>query len=202
MRPLPWWVPAVSVDPMVSDEEALAGLAEAISFLPSGSSSMFPALQSGGREASLQYADGYLADVSQPASAHRVAHGIAYLMMWRPLALSMEEAKGVGKKMHGPRHVLPEVARVAGFSPAARDEIGRWKENRGRLARLSNRYSREAEMVLQCRLRAELAGWIRGRCSREFSRQPLEQFATDGRREGVDNYELSRGLLLEPADRD
>lgn len=202
MRPLPWWAPAVSIDPTMSDGEALTGLLEAVGFLPQGLSSMFPALQSGGREVSLQHAEGYLADPGQPASAQRVARGIAYLVTWRPLALTMEEARGVGNRMHGPRHVLPEIARVAGFSPSARDEIGRWKDNKGRLARMSNRYSRDAETVLQSRLRAELAEWIRGRCSKEFSRQPLDQFAADGRRDGVDNYELSRSLVFRAADRE
>ena len=58
---------------------------------------------------------------------------------------------------------MPELSRVMMLPGPAGDELGRWKEQGGRMRRLSNRYSRDGERVLQVYLRAYVAQWVNRR---------------------------------------
>lgn len=173
MQPLPWWVPAVSPLLDFSDAEVANGLRTALSLLPHGSTSLFPSLlDRHGRETSLARAASW---GSTPAEPRRLSASLADIFQLPPLALKRADACKMGGKRHGPRHTLPEVARVAGMAAAAREEIGRWKSAKGRLNTLSNRYSREGERILQCQLRAQLLRWIAQRAGADL-RAPLEAF--------------------------
>lgn len=96
-----------------------------------------------------------------PASPERLAASLAFLLTWAPLAYPSAKSKKVAAGKHGPRHTLPEIARVMGMPAEARDELGRWKTGGGRLQRHSNRYSREGERLLQVILRLRLVQRIK-----------------------------------------
>lgn len=173
MQPLPWWVPAVSPIAGVANDEVEAGLSEAFSLLPKNSLSLFPAaLDARGREVPISRAVRW---GDAPATPRHLSASIADILHLEPLALPRAEACKLGGRRHGPRHTLPEIARVAGMAAAAREEIGRWKSSRGRLNTLSNRYSRDGERILQCQLRGQLLQWIALRAGRDLH-APLEAF--------------------------
>ena len=179
MQPMPWDVPACSVDPSISDEEAAAGLAEAFAFVPSRFHTMFPSLVDlQGKPANLAGAVAFsAAEPSVPISEARLATSLAYLLTFRPVALPPPEARVVARRKHGPRHVFPELGRCMGLPAPLRDELGRWKEAGGRLRRMANRYSREAERLLQVRVRLRVARWIQTRAVNPLTLQPLADFA-------------------------
>lgn len=173
MQPLPWWVPTASPLLEFSDAHVAHGICEALNLLPPGSASLFPALlDSHGNERSLAKAVRW---GTSPAAPRRLSASLADIFQGPPLSLSPAEACKIGGRRHGPRHTLPEVARVAGMAAAAREEIGRWKSSKGRLNALSNRYSREGERVLQCQLRAQLLRWIAQRAGSDLHAE-LEVF--------------------------
>lgn len=173
MQPLPWWVPAVSPIAGVTDATVADSLQAALLLLPVGSASLFPAVcDANGHEVHVARATQW--GVS-PASPRQLSASIADLLQLAPLKLSRAAACKAGGRRHGPRHTLPEVARVAGMAATAREEIGRWKSSRGRLNTLSNRYSRDGERILQCQLRAQLLRWIALRAGRNLH-APLEAF--------------------------
>lgn len=173
MQPLPWWVPTTSPLRDVSDAAVAAGLKDALGLLPPNSTSLFPALlDTQGKAVSIRRARSWGAG---PADPRHLAASLADLFQQSPLALPHAEACMLGSKRHGPRHTLPEVARVAGMAAAAREEIGRWRSSKGRLNTLSNRYSREGERILQCRLRSQLLRWIALKAGGDLS-APLEAF--------------------------
>lgn len=151
MRPMPWWVPTTSCCPLLSDTSVTTGLQSALSLLPRDATSMFPGLVGpNGRPASLAQAVGWSGAMAGDTA---LASSLAWLMTLPPLGIPFAEAKVNGEKKHSPRHTVPEIARVMGMPAPARDELGRWKAQGGRLQRMSNRYSRAAERVLQCLLR-------------------------------------------------
>ena len=181
MRPMPWWAPAISLDPAITDDEALAGLQRAWASTPASARSLFPALANKeGKLCSLHDACSF---GPGRASASRLGTSLAWLFTWRPLGMSAAESKKVGRDKHGPRHTFPEVSRVYGIPITLRDELGRWKVQGGRLSRLSNRYSREAERLLQVAIRTRIMVWIRSRLpvprdgQLPFARLQLAHFA-------------------------
>jgi hypothetical protein len=175
MRPLPWWVPARSVDANISDSELLAEFTRTFEAMRlAGCTSMFPALvDEAGRAASLPKACGFGCG---RASESRLCTSLAYLLTFSPLSMSPDEARVVARRKHGPRHTLPEIARILGVPLVFRDELGRWKLQGGRLNRLSNRYSRDAERLLQASLRDAIMRWLSSRCPQQWARQPLSEF--------------------------
>ena len=184
MQPLPWVVPVVSPDPSISDEDLLRGLTESFGCLPSGACSIFmQMLDSGGRNCGLRRAVSWGTDRSSPGCLKST---ISYLLQFAPLSLSREEADRVAARQHGPRHIVPELGRVAMLPVPARDELGYWKDRRnskGRIGQNSNRYSRDGEQVLQDGLRSFLLRRVRDRVTDPCARYRLEEFAaepTDG----------------------
>ena len=154
MRPLPWWVPLVSPSPFVSDAQLADGLTEALGCLPAGAPSLFMGMLSQhGRPTSLAHAARWADAVSTPAY---VVTSAAYLLTWAPLHMDPRAARSVVEKRHGPRHILPEIARVALLPHTIRQELGYWIGGGGRMSSMQNRYSRDGERVLQRRLRALL----------------------------------------------
>ena len=179
MKPLPWIVPLISPDASMSDEEMAVGLQAAFSLLPASACSMFQSLAlSNGSAGSLPWADGWgpACDRATPA---RIVTALAWLFQWAPLSLTPSEARSAAQSKHAPRHVMPELGRLLMLPAPARKELGYWGGKgrpSGRLSQLENRYSREAEEVLQVLLRAYIMRWVRSRLLL-FSRQPLAFFA-------------------------
>jgi hypothetical protein len=174
MRPLPWWVPARSVDVSIDDSELLVEFTSIFEAMRQAKcTSMFPALvDEAGRAASMPKACGFGCG---RASESRLCTSLAYLLTFSPLSMSPDEARVVARRRHGPRHTLPEVARVFGVPLVFRDELGRWKLQGGRLNRLSNGYSRDAERLLQITLRDAIMKWLFSRCPQQWARQPLSE---------------------------
>lgn len=158
-RPMPWWVPAVSIEPSVSDDEAATALRTALAaFAPSASSMFMELIRGDGQPCAL---DAAVAFGVRRARPHHLSATLAYLLTWTPLSFSPQAAAAVASGRHGPRHTLPEVARVLGMPAEARDELGRWKSNGGRLQRHANRYSRRGECLMQLLLRSRLVRRVR-----------------------------------------
>jgi len=158
-RPMPWWVPAASVEPSITDADAANALQRAFSDLEISAPSMFTEVVGpDGRACSLATAARFGSNRARP---EHLTSSLAFLFTWSPLSYPADRAKAVAAGRHGPRHVLPEVARVMGMPAAARDELGRWKDGGGRLQRHSNRYSREGERLMQLTLRMRLVHRIR-----------------------------------------
>ena len=184
MRPLPWGVPAVSPDASVDDATLTAGLLAAFALMPAGTSTMFPAMvDSRGQLANLQHATGWGAGRS---SDSRLITSVAYLLQWAPLSYSRVEARRVASKKHAPRHILPELGRIRLWPLPARLELGYWKDARGGRMAQPNRYSRDAERLLQRQLRTLLLQLVR-RHLPEFKRVPLERFAAPPDEVAVDS---------------
>lgn len=173
MQPLPWWVPTTSPTSAFSESDVRTGLSVALQLIPAQCGSMFPSLlDARSRETSLSHAVRW---GNEAAAPHRLAISLADILQLPPLELPPAAARALGQRKHGPRHTMPELARVSGMAAAAREEIGRWRSSRGRLNTLSNRYSRDSERVLQCRLRAQLLSWI-AQCAGADLHAPLECF--------------------------
>lgn len=177
MRPKPWWAVLDSPHPAFSNEVARLEIAAALHSIPSECCSMLPnLLTAAGHAAPLQHAVRF--DPTQRMSKARLVTSVAWLLMLPPLRLPRCEARAIVQRQHGPRHVLPEVARVVGWPEAARNEIGMWADGgqRRRMGSMSNRYSREGEAVLQISLRRQLLAWIRSRAP-DVPRPALQSFA-------------------------
>ena len=176
MQPLPWLVPCVSPDTSISDHLLAATVRDVSEFLTAcGACSMFPVLLSvSGAVASLPTA---VTCVHGRSSDGRLVAAVAYLLEWAPLSLARKEARAVAKRKHGPRHTLPELARVMMLPEPARDLIGYWKGRPSqRLSSQSNRYSRGGERILQFWLRSLLLQWIAKHLPR-CERRPLQALA-------------------------
>lgn len=169
MRPLPWLVPAVSPLAGVADEAFADGMWAALSLVPSGACSMLPAVETlDGKDASICAAAvrgrlGLRWRGSARSTKPRAVTAMAQILQLAPLRLGAVEARQVASRQHGPRHCLPELARLRLYPLPARNELGFWKGNgsRGRMGALPNRYSRDAEAVLQYYLRASLIAIIK-----------------------------------------
>lgn len=183
MRPLPWWVPAMSIDPAYSDAVVAAALERALRMLPQGAPSMFLSMvDDNGRSCNVTRAVAWGASCATDAV---LCSSLTAMLTWQPIGLLPTTALHVAKRKHGPRHTMVEFARAMCMPVSARDELGRWEEQGGRMRRLSNRYSREAEATLQIRLRARVLQRVR--CA--VDELSLEIGAP-----------LSLGCLLPPAD--
>mmetsp|Transcript_23861 Transcript_23861/g.59265 ORF Transcript_23861/g.59265 Transcript_23861/m.59265 type:complete len:457 (+) Transcript_23861:1016-2386(+) len=125
MAPSPWSVPCVSPDGSISDTEVAFGLQSALSFLPSQCCSMFPQLLDAcGKPAALERA--VAACPTARASGAQLETSVTFLLTLPPMSLSRAEARKIASRKHGPRHLMPEVARVLGLPVSARHEIGMW----------------------------------------------------------------------------
>ena len=150
----------------MSDETLRQGLLRAFAMLPTGASSMFMGVRgANGKVASLKQAVAWDSDVSTPA---RLISALVFCLQLQPLGMANADARVIAEKLHGPRHVIPESGRAMLLPQPARDELGYWKVKRkgssgGRMTGLSNRYSRDAERVLQVMLRGFILGWVRQR---------------------------------------
>lgn len=182
-RPMPWWIPTVSIEPSISDQQVADALEAVFSWIPPGAPSMFLELvDAEGKPCGLHEAVSFGAS---PARPDRLAASLAYLMTWAPLSYPAATAKDIAAGKHGPRHTLPEIARVMGMPAEARDELGRWKGSGGRLQRHANRYSREGERLLQVLLRSRLVRRIRQVVETSYNTSPfvsipLSAFAAAG----------------------
>lgn len=173
MAPQPWSVPSVSPDGSIPDEAVLHGLHSAVSHLPPGCCSMFPQLlDATGREVALERA--VIACPTARASGPQLETTVMYLLTLPPLRLSKRDARSVAMRKHGPRHMLPEIARVMGLPVSARHELGHWAGSTSRLRTMPNRYSRDAERLLSSVLRGIILRHIRSRMPR-FQRIELRQ---------------------------
>ena len=178
MPPMPWWAPLVSPDPCISNAQMEKGLVEAFGMLPEGAPSMFMGwCDARGRACGVQKACTWASVRVTPA---RLVSALAWLLTWQQLGMTMEEARLRVKKEHAARHFIPELGRVMMLPAPARDELGRWKVMGGRMRRLSNRYSRAGERIMQITLRTVVSQWI---CLRlrdtncgALERVPLEHF--------------------------
>ena len=163
-QPLPWAFPTISPDPALSDNEVQLGLVEAFSLLPNGAMSMFMGnVNAAGKLESLQRASGW---GTARATDARTVTSVAHLLTWQPLGLSKAAARKIAEAKHGPRHIFPELGRVAMLPLPARYELGYWKGKAGgggRLGALPNRYSRDGERLCQRMLRSFLLRWVRAR---------------------------------------
>jgi hypothetical protein len=175
MRPLPWVVPCVSPAFDVTDKMFESACLDTLALFPAGACSMFPAVGSTGSPTSLAYASTWMQGRATPSL---LATSISYLLQMAPLSLSVTDAREIVGRLHGPRHVLPELARVMMLPEAARYELGYWKRcgSHGRIASMPNRYSRDGERVLQIHLRSLILRWVRRRLT-TFRSASLESFS-------------------------
>jgi len=173
MAPKPWSVPCVSPDGGIPDWRVAAGLRSALSSLPSGCCSMFPRLlDATGKEVALGRAAA-VCPSARATDAH-LESTVTFLLTLPPLGLCRSEARRVAARKHGPRHTIPEIARVMGMSVPARNELGLWSDTKSRLQTMPNRYSRDAERLLSSVLRGMVLRHIRSRI-RTFHRATLQQ---------------------------
>mmetsp|Transcript_11670 Transcript_11670/g.28854 ORF Transcript_11670/g.28854 Transcript_11670/m.28854 type:complete len:235 (-) Transcript_11670:51-755(-) len=94
-RPMPWWIPAVSIEPSISDQQVADTLETVFAWMPPGAPSMFMELvDAEGAPCSLQHA---VSVGACPARSDRLATSLAYLMTWAPLSYPLTTAKEVAR---------------------------------------------------------------------------------------------------------